>query len=116
MRLRHAVAAMLGLLLLPHTRPAHGADWRRPDPEGKYDWVLVKAASVRLDPATGRMRFTYAHLDGSRSGSLTPLGRSRVKAAFDCRTGQLFTYRDKQWRPGGRRDFAGPVRTFVCKR
>jgi hypothetical protein len=78
--------------------------------------VLVDAQSIRPDPATGRTRFTYAHSGSPGSGSLTPRGRSRVKAAFDCKTGQLYTLRDRQWRAGGRRDFSGPVRSLVCKR
>jgi hypothetical protein len=116
MQLRPALPALAGLLVLASIGAAQAADWRRPDPDGKYAWVLVNAKSIRPDPSTGRMRFIYAHASSPDPRSLVPRGRSRVKAAFDCKTGQLYTYRDGQWRAGSRRDFVGPVRSFVCQR
>jgi hypothetical protein len=113
MRAIGMLLAGASVLLAPQAAAAQ--EWRRPD-DGKFYWVLVDAKSIQRDAATGRMRFTYAHAGGPNYRSLTPLGTSRVQAAFDCKTGQLYSFRDNKWQPGAKDQFAGPVRNFVCKR
>jgi hypothetical protein len=103
-----------GIVLAPHAAAAQ--DWRRPDTDGKYYWVLVDAKSVQRDASKGWMRFTYAHAGGPNYRSLTPLGTSRVQAAFDCKSGQFHSFRDNKWQPASKGHFEGPVRDFVCKR
>lgn len=114
MRWKRWVTAMLGLMLTP--AGASAQEWRRPDTDGKYYWVLVDAKSIQRDAATGRTRFTYAHAGGPNYRSLTPLGTSRTQAAFDCKTGQYYSLSGSQWQPGSKGHFDGPVRSFVCKR
>jgi hypothetical protein len=113
---KRCLPALLGCLLVPAVAGAQAPEWRRPDTDGKYYWVLVDAKSIQRDAASGRTRFTYAHAGGPNYRSLTPLGTSRIQAAFDCRTGQLYALRDNQWRPGSKGELEGPVRNFVCKR
>ncbi|MBX9846079.1 MAG: hypothetical protein K2Z80_30170 [Xanthobacteraceae bacterium] len=95
---------------------AQAPDWRRPDTDGKYYWVLVDARSIRPDADFGFMRFTSAHASGPGYRTAVPLGTARTQAAFDCKSGRYYTLRDGRWAAGGPGDMAGPVRDFVCRK
>jgi hypothetical protein len=111
---RRMLAAAL-LLIAPQVASAQAPEWRRPDTDGKFYWVLVDAKSIKPDAAKGWTRFTYAHAGGPNYRSLTPLGASS-QGAFDCKTGQFHAFRNNKWEPGSKGHMDGPVRAFVCKR
>jgi hypothetical protein len=116
MQLKYLLLGSACALLWSQSAVAQTPDWRRPDTDGKYYWVLVDAKSIDRDTGTGRIRFTYAHAGGPNYRSLTPLGTSRIQAAFDCGTGQAYTLRDNQWKAESKGHLEGPIRAFVCKR